>query len=116
MNKIHNKHWSAFVGYLYIMDQIKTPQMEHIKMHTQHQQIRYFRYDTSYVFIICLNGGGGADYCGQCSNAMDGLGFESGRGKIFFFLFRSVQTGLGPIQLYNQLVLVFFRGSKAAKA
>ena len=35
MIKIHHRHWSAFFGYLYVMDLINAWKMEHIKMYTK---------------------------------------------------------------------------------
>ena len=32
VNKIHQKHWSAFVGYLYVMGLINAQKMEHVKI------------------------------------------------------------------------------------
>jgi hypothetical protein len=64
-------------------------------------KFRYFRYDTSYVFTIQLKRGG-PDYCGQYSNAMDCLGFESVRGQdIFLFFEASTPARVPPSFIIN---------------
>jgi len=40
--RIHHKYWSAFDGYLYILDLINTRKMEHTKIINAHQMNSVF--------------------------------------------------------------------------
>ena len=75
---------------------------------------RHASYYTSYVFIIHIKRWG-SDFCVSVVTRWTVWGSNPLWARDFF-LFRSVQTGSGPTQLYNQLVLLFFHGSKAAGA